>query len=95
MKKLIYILLLMVCTYVSYWCGNQTWIWDTSHKPHWFNTEDARLREIKYCNAVIEGLHYYYQRDKVFWKDTFMTTKEYKQINEVNQGDWEDFYCDW
>ena len=95
MKKLIYIIILIVCTYIGFWCGQQTWILDANYKVHHFNTEEARNCEVKYCNAVINGLHWYYQRDKQLWKDSFMITNEYNQINVANDGDWEDFYTDW
>lgn len=95
MKKLLYIVILIACTYVGYWCGCQTWFMDINYKPHHFNTEEARLHELKYCNSILKGLHYFYQRDKAFWTDSFMQTKEYKNIEEINQKEWEDFYCDW
>lgn len=95
MKKLIYTLLLVFCTYAGYWVGQQTWIVDMNEKVHFFNTEEARLSEIKYCNALLEGLHYYYSQDTTFWNTEFTKTPEFKHINDANKGDWEDFFAPW
>ena len=73
---------------LGYWYGSQTWTSDGYH----FNTEEARLHEIEYANALLEGLHWYMANDATFWKETFMFTSEYENINKLNGGDWEDFY---
>lgn len=95
MKHLIYIILIIIAGFTGYWCGEQTWFLDINNMPHYFNTEEARLTELKYSNAVLDGLHYFYQKDEKLWKDSFMLTETYKKIEEVNQGEWEDFYCEW
>ena len=94
MNQLLYFLLLVLCTYAGYWVGSQTWILDVNNVPHrMFNTEEARLSEVKYCNACIEALHYFYRQDTVKWNTEFKATKEYKNIELANNGDWEDFYA--
>ena len=94
MNKLLYFLLLVLCTYAGYWVGSQTWILDVDNVPHrMFNTEEARLSEVKYCNALIEGLHYFYRQDTVKWENEFKATNEYKNIETANNGEWEDFYA--
>ena len=96
MKRLFYILLLLVCTYLGYWVGCQTWYKDVNYKLYHYNTEEARLSEVKYCNSMIEALHWYYRNDTALWNETFRNTQEYKNIELINQGDWEDFYSpDW
>ena len=93
MKHIIYIILIIISALSGYWIGQQTWIFDTNNKPHYFNTEEARLQEVKYCNAIIEGLHWYYRQDTVKWNNEFKNTKEFKNIELINNGDWEDFYA--
>lgn len=95
MKKLIYIAILVICTYTGYHIGENTWVHPLNSPTYHFNTEEARQAEIKYSNAVLEGLHYFYQRDPKFWVDSFALTEEYKHIEQANHGDWEDFYCEW
>ena len=96
MKHVIYIILIIISALCGYWCGQQTWIVDINNKPHYFNTENARLQEIKYCNATIEALHYFYRKDTTYWNNVFKLTPEYKNIEIANEGDWEDFYApDW
>lgn len=92
MKHIIYIILIIIAGLTGYWCGQQTWIWDVNNKPHWFNTEEARLAEVKYANACLEGLHWYYLDNQDYWNNVFKKTNEYKNIEIANEGDWEDFY---
>lgn len=92
MKHVIYIILIIISTLCGYWIGQQTWIFDTNNKPHYFNTEEARLHEVKYSNALLEGLHWYMRDDSAYWHEVFMNTIEYQNIEKANEGDWEDFY---
>ena len=92
MKHIIYIILIIISALSGYWIGQQSWFIDINNKPHYFNTEEARLQEVKYCNAIIEGLHWYYKQDTTKWNNEFKNTKEFKNIELINNGDWEDFY---
>lgn len=93
MKKLLYIIILVICTYAGYWIGGQTWILGPNNIPYrMFNTEEARLQEVQHCNAMVEGLHWYYKQDTTKWNNEFRNTKEFNTIDSLNQGDWEDFY---
>lgn len=92
MKHLIYIILIIISALCGYWIGQQTWIFDINNKPHYFNTEEARLQEVKYSNALFEGLHWYYLDNKDYWENVFKKTIEYHKIDSINGGDWEDFY---
>ena len=93
MKHIIYIILIIISALSGYWIGQQTWIFDTNNKPHYFNTEEARLQEVQYGNALFEALHWYYIQDSVKWNNEFKATKEYNKIDSLNNGDWEDFYA--
>ena len=95
MKHLIYISAIIIALFTGYWIGSQTWIFDINKIPHHFNTEEARLQEVKYCNATLEALHYFYQKDTIYWNGTFKNTAEYHKIDSINKGDWEDFYVEW
>ena len=95
MKHFIYITLIIIASLTSYWIGTQTWYFDINNKPHHFNTEKARLAEVKYGNAMFEALHWWYERYPILWEETFKNTKEYKNMEIANEGNWEDFYLDW
>lgn len=73
--------------FAGYWVGSQTWI-DGTH----FNTEEARLNEVKLAGACINGLHWYFDGNPKEWREQFMLTKEYREIDSLMQHDWEDFY---
>lgn len=84
---------MLLCGFLGYLVGSNSWYIDNNNKIQHFNTENARLQEVKYCNACLEALHWFYRNDTVFWNNTFMLTKEYKNIEVANNGDWEDFYA--
>ena len=86
MKKLIYLvvgtIVLAASNVIMYNVG----------KSDGSNQEISRfLKEREYCNAVLEGLHKFYDTDIILW-GKFMQTKEYQKIDSLNGGDWEDFY---
>lgn len=66
---------------------------ETVFYPHFYNTKEALSYEREYANALLEGLHRFYSNDdNDFWFDVFMKTPEYKKIDSLNFGNWEDFY---
>ena len=93
MKHLIYCVAIVIAGLIGYYCGTQTWYTDvTTMQVHHYNTEESRLAEVKYCNAALEALHWYYRNDTIFWNEFFKITDEYKNLEVANNGDWEDFY---
>lgn len=61
--------------------------------PHAYNVKEALSFEREYANALMEGLHRFYSNDdNDFWFESFMRTPEYRKIDTLNGGDWEDFY---
>lgn len=46
----------------------------------------------KINGAYAELLHKIYVDDKEYWNNTIIPSQEYKQLDSLKQGDWEDFY---
>lgn len=99
---IIVVILLCITNTITYFIGSHTFITPTC----FFNTEKARVEEIKYCNAWIELCHYYLYDNNPnnpydsiekhnYWYDVVMESDYYQQIDSLNQRDWEDWYCDW
>lgn len=96
MKKILIVLAIIIAGTIGYYAGSNTWYFDIYHIPHKFNTEQARLCELEYSNALFEGLHWYMRDDTAYWDSVFKKTIEYRKIDSINEGDWEDFYAeDW
>ena len=45
--------------------------------------------------AQEELLHSIWQNDSIYWNNVVIPTNEYKIIDSLRQGDWEDFYYKW
>lgn len=93
MKHIIYIILIIIAGLTGYWCGQQTWYTDvTTMQVSYYNTAESLKAEREYCNACLEGLHWWYRQNTNWWEYQFKNTQEYKNIEIANNGDWEDFY---
>ena len=102
MRKFLYIVILIVVSFASYFCGaNDIYMAKDCHAdgsesiwyPHFYNKSEALFQERQYANALFEGLHRFYSNDdNELWFEGFMKTKEYQKIDSLNHGDWEDFY---
>ena len=57
--------------------------------------EEESAQKTRYIGALMEGLHWFYQENKQEWNETFMHTQEYRRIEQLNEGYWEDLYYDW
>lgn len=90
-KKISLATAFVAVAFVSYWLGSQTWCFDKG-VTH-FNTEDARLGEVRLSNAILGSLRSMYHDNPQWWNDVFMESDEYARIDEALQGDWEDFYA--
>lgn len=55
--------------------------------------QQDEIRERTEINgAYAELLHKIYVDDKEYWNNTIIPSQEYKQLDSLKQGDWEDFY---
>ena len=55
--------------------------------------QQNEIRERTEINgAYAELLHKIYVDDKEYWNNTIIPSQEYKQLDSLKQGDWEDFY---
>ena len=52
--------------------------------------EIAVRTELNAANADL--LHLFYKQDTTYWNTVVVNTPEYKQLDSLKQGDWEDFY---
>lgn len=93
MKHFIYISLIILFTICGYYAGQYEWYFDINNKPHCYNIKEVLDEERAYCNATIEGLHWWYRQNTNWWEYQFKNTPEYHKIDSINQGDWEDFYA--
>ncbi len=92
MKKILTLILIILAGIIGYSISNYKVYTDAEGKYHLYSKQELLTAETKHCNAVIEGLHWYYRNDTTLWNKTFKNTKEYKNIEIANNGDWEDFY---
>ena len=93
MKHFIYITLIILFTICGYYAGKHSWYTDINGKPFCYDTEEALNSERAYCNALLEGLHWWYRQNTNWWDYQFVGSEEYKNIEKANNGDWEDFYA--
>lgn len=54
-------------------------------------TEERASVQTEFYAACIDMLHLIYKENPEKWKE-YQQTKEYKRIDSLKQGDWEDFY---
>lgn len=55
--------------------------------------QQNEIRERTEINgAYAELLHKIYAKDTIYWNNTIIPSQEYKQLDSLKQGDWEDFY---
>ena len=92
MKHAIYIFLIIAASTVSFILGRYDWYKDVDGNYYPYSMKDALIAERQYCNACLEGLHWWYRQNTNWWDFQFKISDEYKKIEEANQGDWEDFY---
>ena len=92
MKKILLLLTIILVGCAGFFFGRYKWYTDINGKPYFYNLEEYYSYEVKYSNALLEGLHWYMRDDSVRWYNTFMNTIEYQNIEKANKGDWEDFY---
>ena len=93
MKKILLLLTIILVGCAGFFFGRYKWYTDIDGKPHFYNLEEYYLYEVKYSNALLEGLHWYLRDDPDYWKEFFMGTSEYYKIDSINGGNWEDFYA--
>lgn len=55
------------------------------------DTEERAGIQTELHAACIDMLHLIYKENPEKWKE-YQQTKEYKRIDSLKQGDWEDFY---
>ena len=61
-----------------------------TYRHNEWQTEIAERTKIN--GAYAELLHTIYKSDTTYWKETIVSSKEYKELDSLRQGDWEDFY---
>lgn len=93
MKHLIYIVLIVLAFMAGSFLGRCDFYKDVNGKLHAYDLKESLDYERSYCNALLEGLHWYMLDDTLYWQEMFMETSEYNKIDSINQGDWEDFYA--
>ena len=55
--------------------------------------QQEEIRERTEINgAYAELLHKIYAKDTIYWNSTIIPSQEYKHLDSLKQGDWEDFY---
>lgn len=98
MKKIYIYISLVVAASVGYCAGyflgsHDVILTEDGGLPIVYDVRDALDYEREYADALLCGLHRWYASiDNEIWFDEFMQTDEYKRINKINGGDWEDFY---
>lgn len=66
--------------------------WD---KKEWCsdNIRELSAKKTEYIGALMDLLHLWYSNDdNDFWFDVVIKTPEYKRVESINHGNWEDFY---
>ena len=92
MKKILLLLTIILVGCAGFVFGRYKRHTDIDGWHHFYNLEEYYLYEVKYSNALLEGLHWYMRDDSAYWHEVFMNTIEYQNIEKANEGDWEDFY---
>lgn len=93
MKKAIIGCIILAATNLASWYIGSHDIIVAEGGVHVKNLKASLAHEREYANALLEGLHRFYgSDDNDTWFEDFMPTKEYKNIERVNGGNWEDFY---
>lgn len=101
-KKWTWVLIIFLCTnFISWFVGShEIYMASDVHKygesiryPHCYNVKEALFYERMLSNALFEGLHRFYSNvDNDMWFESFVETPEYQKIDNILEGDWEDFY---
>lgn len=100
MKKYIILFVLVLTNAISFFIG--------SHDFDWYHEDDSRIPKVYitnlkhkmkieqlYCNAWMELCHYYMYDTSDMWETQVVGTPFYKELENINEGDWEDWYCKW
>lgn len=100
MKKRIFNAVAVVAlAVVSFYAGckaNDTEVYKSLDNSYFVMSKTDMLNgERRYCASTLRLLHWFYENDKDYWRNVVMNTQEYKLVEGANEGDWEDFYCDW
>lgn len=90
--------ILCITNVLSYYIGSHSWFIaadldnESFFYPHSYNTKESLNYERKYCSAWIELCYQIKEKYPDLWFDSIMPMHEYRDIVEINKGDFEDFY---
>ena len=79
----IFIVLIAMLAAEFFWIGNM-------HTKHKLFPEIATRTQINAAYADL--LHKIYKDNPEYWNNDIMNCREYKQLDSLKEGDWEDFY---